>query len=112
DLAELAEYIDWSPFFQAWELRGRYPAILSDEKQGEAARALWADARKMLEQIIEEKWFAPKAVIGFWPANAVDDDIRLFTGEDRKDELAMLYTLRQQLTKRGDKPNMALADFV
>jgi len=112
DLAELAEYIDWSPFFQAWELRGRYPAILSDEKQGEAARALWADARKMLEQIIEEKWFAPKAVIGFWPANAVGDDIRLFTGEDRKDELAMLYTLRQQLTKRGDKPNMALADFV
>jgi 5-methyltetrahydrofolate--homocysteine methyltransferase len=112
DLGELADYIDWTPFFQTWELRGRYPAILEDEKQGEAARALWADAQKMLKQIIDEKWFKPKAVVGFWPANAVGDDVRLFTGEDRAEELATLYTLRQQLTKRDGKANMALSDFV
>ncbi|MBE7731686.1 methionine synthase [Devosia faecipullorum] len=112
DLAELAEYIDWTPFFQTWELRGRYPAILEDEKQGEAARALWADAQKMLKQVIDEKWFAPKAVVGFWPANAVGDDVRLFTDESRNQELATLFTLRQQLTKRDGKANMALSDFV
>ncbi|MCP8885863.1 methionine synthase [Devosia ureilytica] len=112
DLAELATFIDWTPFFQTWELKGRYPAILQDEKQGEAARALWADAQSMLKQIIEEKWFVPKAVVGFWPANAVGDDIRLFTGEDRKDELATLFTLRQQLSKRDGKPNLALSDFI
>jgi 5-methyltetrahydrofolate--homocysteine methyltransferase len=112
DLGELAQYIDWTPFFQTWELKGRYPAILEDEKQGEAARALWADAQKMLKQIIDEKWFAPKAVVGFWPANAVGDDVRLFTGEDRKSELATFFTLRQQLSKRDGKPNMALSDFV
>ena len=112
DLEELSAYIDWTPFFQTWELKGRYPAILEDERQGEAARALWADARKMLARIIEEKWFRPKAVLGFWPANAVGDDVRLFTSEDRKEELATFYTLRQQLTKRDGKPNMALSDFV
>jgi 5-methyltetrahydrofolate--homocysteine methyltransferase len=112
DLAEVASYIDWTPFFQTWELKGRYPAILEDEKQGEAARALWADAQKMLAQIIDEKWFAPKAVVGFWPANAAGDDVRLFTGDDRKEELATFFTLRQQLSKRDGKPNMALSDFV
>ena len=112
DLAELARYIDWTPFFQTWELKGRYPAILEDERQGEAARALWADAQKMLERIIDEKWFVPKAVLGFWPANAVGDDVRLFTGEDRQQELATFFTLRQQLSKRDGKPNMALSDFV
>jgi 5-methyltetrahydrofolate--homocysteine methyltransferase len=112
DLEELARYIDWTPFFQTWEMRGRYPAILDDPKQGEAARSLWADAQKMLGQIIAEKWFVPKAVVGFWPANAVGDDVRLFTGEDRGDELATLFTLRQQLSKRDGKPNMALSDFV
>ena len=112
DLAELAEHIDWTPFFQTWELKGRYPKILEDEKQGEAARQLFDDAQQMLKQIIEEKWFAPKAVIGFWPANAVGDDIRLFTDDKRENELATLFTLRQQLAKRDGKPNMALADFV
>ena len=75
--------IDWTPFFQTWEMKGRFPAILEDEKQGEAARALWDDAQAMLKRIVEERWFNPKAVIGFWPANAVGDDIRLYTGESR-----------------------------
>jgi 5-methyltetrahydrofolate--homocysteine methyltransferase len=111
DLADLARYIDWTPFFQTWELKGRYPAILEDEKQGAAARQLFEDAQAMLKQIIEEKWFAPRAVIGFWPANAVGDDIRLFTDEARAEELATFFTLRQQLTKRDGKANVALADF-
>lgn len=112
DLAELATYIDWTPFFQTWELKGRYPKILEDENQGEAARQLFADAQAMLKKIIDEKWFAPRAVVGFWPANAVGDDVRLFTDESRASELATFFTLRQQLTKRDGKANMALSDFV
>ena len=112
DLAELATYIDWTPFFQTWELKGRYPKILEDEKQGAAARQLFADAQAMLKKIIDEKWFAPKAVIGFWPANTVQDDIRLFTDETRTKELDTFFTLRQQLAKRDGKANMALSDFV
>ncbi|WP_428832824.1 methionine synthase [Pseudaminobacter soli (ex Li et al. 2025)] len=112
DLGELARYIDWTPFFQTWELKGRYPKILEDEKQGPAARQLFGDAQAMLKKIIEEKWFAPKAVIGFWPANAVGDDIRLFTDTNRDGELATFFTLRQQLTKRDGRANVALSDFV
>ena len=112
DLAELSRYIDWTPFFQTWEMKGRYPKILEDEKQGAAARQLFADAQDMLAKIIGEKWFAPKAIVGFWPANAVGDDVRLFTDDERSAELATLFTLRQQLTKRDGKANMALADFV
>ncbi|MCF1484368.1 MULTISPECIES: methionine synthase [Rhizobium/Agrobacterium group] len=112
DLKELAQYIDWTPFFQTWELKGRYPAILEDEKQGEAARALYADAQAMLAKIIDETWFRPRAVIGFWPANSVGDDIRLFTDDARKEDLATFFTLRQQLSKRDGRPNVALSDFV
>ena len=112
DLAELARYIDWTPFFQTWELKGRYPAILDDEKQGAAARQLFEDAQAMLSKIIDETWFAPKAVIGFWPANAVGDDIRLFADEARQQEIATFFTLRQQLSKRDGKANVALSDFV
>lgn len=112
DLAEIARYIDWTPFFQTWELKGVYPRILEDEKQGEVARQLFADAQDMLRKVIAEKWFKPRAVVGFWPANAVGDDIKLFTAEDRRDELATLYTLRQQTSKRENRPNVALADFV
>ncbi len=112
DLAEIARYIDWTPFFQTWEMRGRFPAILEDEAQGEAARQLWADAQAMLKKIIDEKWFAPKAVIGFWPANVIGDDIRLYQDDSRREELATFFTLRQQLSKRGDRPNVALSDFV
>ncbi|MFE3836816.1 methionine synthase [Pseudogemmobacter sonorensis] len=112
DLAEIAEYIDWTPFFQTWELKGVYPKILEDEKQGEAARQLFADAQEMLGRIIAEGWFRPRAVVGFWPANAVGDDIVLFEGEDRAHPMATLHTLRQQTTKREGRPNVALADFV
>ncbi|KQZ55312.1 methionine synthase [Rhizobium sp. Root149] len=111
-LEDLVRYIDWTPFFQTWELKGRFPAILEDEKQGEAARQLYADAQAMLAKIVEEKWFRPRAVIGFWPANAVGDDIQLFTDEARREELATFFTLRQQLSKRDGRPNVALADFV
>ena len=112
DLAELARYIDWTPFFQTWELKGRFPAILDDEKQGEAARQLYADAQAMLKKIITENWFRPRAVIGFWPANAVGDDIRLFTDDSRREELATFFTLRQQIAKREGRANVALSDFV
>lgn len=112
DLSELVPLIDWTPFFQTWELKGRYPAILEDEKQGEAARALWDDAQAMLKRIVEERWFNPKAVVGFWPANAVGDDIRLYTGESRQEKLATFHGLRQQLSKRDGKPNLCISDFV
>jgi 5-methyltetrahydrofolate--homocysteine methyltransferase len=112
DLAELAAYFDWTPFFQTWELKGRFPAILDDPAQGPAARQLFEDARGMVAKIVGERWFAPRAVIGFWPANAVGDDIRLFTGEDRSTPLATLHTLRQQRAKRAGQANVALADFV
>jgi 5-methyltetrahydrofolate--homocysteine methyltransferase len=112
DLAELARYIDWTPFFQTWELKGRFPAILEDEKQGEAARQLYADAQVMLEKIIAENWFRPRAVVGFWPANSVGDDIRLFKDDSRRQELATFFTLRQQIAKREGRANVALSDFV
>ncbi|MDX1781482.1 MAG: methionine synthase [Thalassovita sp.] len=112
DLAELARYIDWTPFFQSWEMKGVYPKILEDEKQGEAARHLFEDAQEMLKRIIDESWFHPRAVVGFWPANAAGDDIRLFADEGRREELAVLHTLRQQSAKRAGRPNVALADFV
>jgi 5-methyltetrahydrofolate--homocysteine methyltransferase len=112
DVAELVPYIDWTPFFQTWELKGRFPAILEDEEQGQAARQLWEDAQEMLKRLVNERWFNPKAVIGFWPANAVGDDIRLFTGEGRAETLATFHGLRQQLTKRDGRPNLCLSDFV
>ncbi len=112
DLSELAKYIDWTPFFQTWELKGRFPAILEDEKQGEAARSLWEDAQAMLRRIIDERWFQAKAVVGFWPANSVGDDIQLYTGESRTEVLATFHGLRQQLSKRDGRPNTCLSDFV
>ncbi|MCL7410019.1 methionine synthase [Marivivens donghaensis] len=111
-LAELADYIDWTPFFQTWELKGQYPAILDDAKQGDAARSLFADAQAMLGKIIDENWFAPKAVVGFWPAQSIGDDIQLFTDDTRAEPLQTLHTLRQQTAKRDGRPNVALSDFV
>jgi 5-methyltetrahydrofolate--homocysteine methyltransferase len=112
DVAELVPYIDWTPFFQTWELKGRYPALLDDPKQGTVARQLFEDANQMLERIVTERWFNPKAVIGFWPANADGDDIRLYTGESRREVMTTLHTLRQQLLRRDGRPNIALSDFV
>jgi 5-methyltetrahydrofolate--homocysteine methyltransferase len=112
DLEDLARYIDWTPFFQTWELKGRYPAILDDPKQGAAAKSLFDDAQAMLKRIIAEKWLAPKAVVGFWPAAREGDDIALFADDERSHRAATLYTLRQQLGKRDGRPNLALADFI
>jgi 5-methyltetrahydrofolate--homocysteine methyltransferase len=111
-IAELIETIDWQPFFSTWELAGRFPAILDDEKVGAAARALFDDAQAMLKKIVDENWFTANAVIGFWPANTFGDDIALFADEMRDDRIATLHTLRQQLSKREGRFNAALADFV
>jgi 5-methyltetrahydrofolate--homocysteine methyltransferase len=111
-LAELVDYIDWTPFFQTWELTGRFPAILDDPKVGEAARALYDDARKMLERIVSENWFQANATIGFWPANAEGDDIVVYRDDSRTKPLATLHTLRQQLEKREGRHNVALSDFM
>ena len=112
DLAELARYIDWTPFFHAWELKGTYPRILKDDKYGEAARPLFEDAQAMLKQLIEEKWLTANGVVGFWPTNSVGDDIELYSDESRKTVIATLHTLRQQMARERGKVNLALADFV
>jgi len=111
-IAELVDYIDWTPFFSAWELSGRFPALLKDAKVGEAARALYEDARAMLDKIVAENWFRANAVVGFWPANAQGDDILVYADEARQTPVATLYSLRQQLAKREGRFNAALADFV
>jgi 5-methyltetrahydrofolate--homocysteine methyltransferase len=111
-LAELVDTIDWSPFFATWELNGKFPAILDDAKFGEAARALYADARAMLERIVGENWFRAGAVFGFWPAAGDGDDILVFADERRSRPIATLRTLRQQLGKREGRANAALADFI
>ncbi|MEA1834165.1 methionine synthase [Methylobacterium durans] len=112
EVSELVPYIDWTPFLQTYEFKGRYPAILDDPEQGPAARALFEDAQAMLRQIVEERWFNPKAVVGFWPANSVGDDIALYTGESRQERLATFHGLRQQLSKRDGRSNTCLSDFV
>jgi 5-methyltetrahydrofolate--homocysteine methyltransferase len=111
-LADLLEFIDWTPFFSTWELAGRFPAILDDAKVGAAARALYSDAKKMLARIVEEQWFRAAGAVGFWPANRVGDDIQVYRDEARKEPIAVLHTLRQQLVRNNDRPNLALADFV
>ncbi|WP_325329786.1 methionine synthase [Sulfuricella sp.] len=111
-LAEIAERIDWTPFFQAWELHGRYPKILTDVVVGEEAKKLFSDAQAMLKRIIEEKWLEARAVIGLFPANSVGDDIEIYTDESRSKVAMTYHTLRQQAVKSPGKPNLALADFV
>jgi 5-methyltetrahydrofolate--homocysteine methyltransferase len=112
DLGELVPVIDWTPFFQTWEMKGRYPDILKDVKSGAAARSLFEDAQTMLKRIVAEKWLTARAAIGFWPANAQGDDIILYTDETRSVRLAVLHTLRQQVAREQVTPNLALADFV
>ena len=111
-LAELIDFIDWTPFFATWELNGKFPAILNDPQAGEAARSLLADAQAMLRQIVSENWFTARAVIGLWPANSEGDDILIFADEARSVPMAVLHTLRQQLPRREGRANVALADFV
>ncbi len=111
DLRTLAEYIDWTPFFIAWDLAGKYPRILEDEVVGEAATALFSDAQAMLNKLIDEKLIRARAVFGFWPANQVqDDDLEVYG--DNGEKLATLHHLRQQIIKPDAKPNLSLADFV
>ncbi len=112
DLADLVPYIDWTPFFSTWEMRGRYPQILDDATYGAAARPLFEDAQAMLKQMVEEKWLTARAVIGFWPANAVGDDIELYTGDDRKVRLATFHGLRQQMARGTARANFSITDFV
>jgi len=114
DLASLVAYIDWTPFFQTWELSGRYPQILSDNKIGAEAKKLFDDAQSLLKRIVAEKWVTASGVVGFWPANSVGDDIEVYTGEPRHTKLATLHTLRQQIARdpSRDRAHTALADFI
>ena len=116
DLAELTRTIDWSPFFQTWELAGKYPAILTDDVVGETARNLYNDAQAMLQRLIGEQWLSARAVIGFWPANSIEDDIEIYKDEDRSSVLLTIHTLRQQMRREKVRetlrPNSALADFI
>ncbi|WP_428356945.1 methionine synthase [Methyloprofundus sp.] len=111
-LETLVWYIDWTPFFQTWELAGRYPDILKDEVVGKHAHDLFEDAQVMLKQIISEKWLEAKAVIGFFPANSEGDDIIVYTDESRSEQLDVLHHLRQQNIKAPGRPNYCLSDFV
>ena len=112
-LDDLVSAIDWTPFFSSWEMKGTYPAILTDNTFGPAARALFQDAQKMLEEIVEKKLLRANAVVGFWPAAAEGDDIVLYEDEARTKRLATLHTLRQQMVRSGGgRNNMALADFM
>lgn len=111
-LTELLPYIDWTPFFIAWELAGKYPNILTDEVVGESASQLFDDANAMLTRIVNEKLLAANAVIGFWPANAVGDDIVVFTDDTRSTELTRLHHLRQQTNKPNNQPNFCLSDYI
>ncbi|MGX1098721.1 methionine synthase [Amorphus sp. MBR-141] len=111
-LATLAEYIDWTPFLAAWEIKGTYPMVLDDPKVGPAARAVMDDAKVMLKQMVEENWLTANGVIGFWPAGAEGDDIVVFEDEARTKKIATLHTLRQQIARDRERPNAALADFI
>lgn len=112
NLAELREYIDWQPFFNAWEMKGRFPDILNNPVSGEAARKLYDDAQAMLDTLIAEKWLTANGVIGFFPANAVGDDVELYTDETRTQVLATLHNLRQQGEHRQGVPNRSLGDYI
>jgi 5-methyltetrahydrofolate--homocysteine methyltransferase len=111
-LEKLRDFIDWTPFFATWELKGRYPAILENERYGEAARDLFEDAQAMLDQMIAEKWVCANGVFGFWPAGRNGDDVRVFKDASRIETLTQFHGLRQQISKGSqDKPNFCISDF-
>jgi 5-methyltetrahydrofolate--homocysteine methyltransferase len=113
ELSELVDFIDWTPFFQSWELHGKYPAILTDEVVGEQATSLFEDAQKMLQQIVSEKWLTAKGILGIFPANTInDDDIQVCQAELVEVQPTTFLTLRQQSQKTAGAPNIALADFI
>jgi 5-methyltetrahydrofolate--homocysteine methyltransferase len=111
-LTELVEFIDWGPFFRTWDLAGSFPRILDDETVGAAARDLFADANEMLRRIVDERWLQARAVIGFWPAASVTDDIVVYSDDDARQPIATLHTLRQQMDRGAGRANLALADFI
>ncbi|MGB0112277.1 MAG: methionine synthase [Ilumatobacteraceae bacterium] len=112
DVAELVPYIDWTPFFRTWGIRSKFPEVLTDPAFAEAARPLYDDALAMLDKIVADKWFRPKAVVGFWPAQSDGDDIVVFADDARSSERARFHGLRQQATKTDGRPNLNLSDFV
>ncbi|MGI8891983.1 MAG: methionine synthase [Bacteroidia bacterium] len=111
-LDEIAAFIDWTPFFHAWEMKGSYPKILEDEKRGTEAKKLFADAQDMLKKIIAGKWLSAQGVVGFYPANAVDDDIEIYEDESREKVKMTLHNLRQQTKKPPGQANVSLTDFI
>jgi 5-methyltetrahydrofolate--homocysteine methyltransferase len=111
-LDELVPLIDWTPFFQTWELAGHYPAILNDPVTGPAARGLFQDAGVLLDRIVKNRLLRAQGVFGFFPANSVGDDIELYTDEERTQCKAVIHTIRQQMVKPPGRPNLALADYV
>ena len=111
-LEDLVDRIDWTPFFRTWELAGNYPAILTDKVVGESATDLFRDAEAILQKIVDEKWLKAKAVIGFWNANSIGDDVELYADPNRKEVIDTVHFVRQQMKKRSGKANMCLADFI
>ena len=112
DVAELVPYIDWTPFFRTWGIRSKFPDVLTDPEFADAAKPLYDDALAMLERIVAEHWFRPKAVVGFWPAQADGDDIVVYADETRSAERARLHGIRQQATKTDGRANLSLSDFI
>ncbi|MDO9382724.1 MAG: methionine synthase [Hyphomicrobiaceae bacterium] len=114
DLAELVPYIDWTPFFQTWELAGRYPMILNDNKVGAEAKKLFADAQQLLKRMVAEKWITANAVVGFWPANSTGDDVEIYADDTRAKRIATAHTLRQQIARDNnrERAHTALSDFI
>ena len=112
DLAELRPYIDWTPFFHTWEMKGRYPQILDDADKGEEARKLWADAQAMLDRIIAENWLEARAEVSLFAANSVGDDIEVRPDDEQDELIGVLHCLRQQKQQPAGKPNLSLADYI
>ena len=111
-LEEIREYIDWTFFFMAWELKGVFPAILTDKRQGEEARKLFAEANNLLDEIVERKLFRANGVVGLWPANSVGDDIEIYKDEERSEVIGKFHHLRQQLKMKNQAPNLCLSDYI
>src|SRR5207247_3335512 len=111
-IAELREFIDWSPFFHVWELRGRYPAIFEDPTVGTQARELFDDAQKILDEIAAKDLLTARGIFGFWPAKPSSDDVDLFVDQSQRERLATFYFLRQQIQKPADQFNRCLADYI